>query len=125
MLRRSSELIAGCFVPSISFKELRCGPHRVWKQSLILSAIIWRVHSGFDGTISDISGSRSAQRDALRLDHRFDLWVMKSLSEKSFSVFSVSPWCIFLLGNFNTETRRSRSLHGEIRFSDRLSRSEI
>ena len=40
---------------------------------------------------------------------------LKSLSEKLFSVFSVLPWCIGFLANLNTETRRSRSLHGEIR----------
>src|SRR5438132_1219174 len=34
---------------------------------------------------------------------------------KFFSVCSVSPWWILFLRNFNTETRRSRSLHGEIR----------
>jgi len=33
---------------------------------------------------------------------------LRSLSEKGFSVFSVPPWCVFILGNFNTEiTERS------------------
>src|SRR5438034_8787286 len=44
---------------------------------------------------------------------------------KSFSVFSVPPWCIFFLANLNTETRRSRSLHGEIQFFRRTPTSSI